>query len=149
MRLRLLVLLTPLIFAGCEFGDPNEIAVRTEAALRPYFPSASAVVLPQAETIYGMACVDLGPRLIEQIAPVIAASPEVKKLRKLRALEWVPGNHRYRYFVIGFEKQLVMYDVDSEAVTVRDAGLDYRALYSRRCAVQRPVSALSTASGTH
>jgi hypothetical protein len=147
MRLRSLAFVLLLTLTGCDFGDPNEIANRTEAALQPYFPGAKALVQQQSETIYGMACVDLGGKLIDQIAPTLAASPEVKKLRKLRSLEWIPGNHSYRYFVLGFEKQLVVYDVDADSVSIRDAGADYRSIYQQRCAVQRAGIGASSASG--
>ncbi len=135
MRAYLLLIFTVLTLTGCDtdLGNPQEIATRTESALRPYFPHASAVVQPQTQTIYGMACVDLGRKLIEQIGPALAGTPEVKRLRRLRSLDWVPGNHTYRYFVIGFENQLVVYDVDADAVKLRDASPDYHAIYQQRC----------------
>ncbi|HEX2330156.1 MAG TPA: hypothetical protein VHN74_15630 [Candidatus Angelobacter sp.] len=135
------LLLSLLLLTGCDFGDPSEVAGRTEAALREYFPRASAVVQPQNSTIYGMTCVDLGRKLVGQIAPVLASSPEVKRLRSLRKLEWLPGNHTYRYFVVGFEKQLVVYDVDKDDVQVRDAEADYQAIYRQRCTVPQTQAA--------
>jgi hypothetical protein len=141
---RLLLLLSLFVLTGCDFGDPNEIAIRTEAALRPYFPRASAVVQPERATVYGMACVDLGRKLVEQIAPALAASPDVKRFRTLRSIGWLPGNHSYRYFVVGFEKQFVVYDVDSGDVRVRDAEGDYSSLYYEKCAAHELRSGLSS-----
>jgi hypothetical protein len=59
----------------------------------------------------------------------------------LRKLEWLPGNHTYRYFVVGFEKQLVVYDVDKDDVQVRDAEADYQAIYRQRCTVPQTQAA--------
>ena len=142
----LLVVATLLALTGCDtdLGNPQEIAARTESALRPYFPHASAVVQPQTQTIYGMACVELGRKLIEQIGPALAGTPEVKRLRRLRSLDWVPGNHTYRYFVIGFENQLVVYDVDADAVKLRDASPDYHAIYQQRCLAPQNAAAPNT-----
>lgn len=143
MRAYTLLMLAMLTLAGCDtdLGNPQELATRTESALRPYFPHASALVQPQTQTIYGMACVDLGHKLIEQIGPALAGTPEVKKLRRLRSLDWVPGNHTYRYFVIGFENQLVVYDVDADAVKLRDPSTDYHAIYQQRCSVPQNAGA--------
>ena len=143
MRVHLLLIFAMLMLVGCDtdLGNPREVATRTESALRPYFPRASAFVQPQTQTIYGMACVDLGRKLIEQIGPALAGAPEVKRLRRLRSLDWVPGNHTYRYFVIGFENQLVVYDVDSNAVKLRDASPDYQTIYHERCIAQQKAVA--------
>jgi hypothetical protein len=131
-----LLLSTLLFTTGCptvDFGNPDDIRVKADGALRPYFPNVHTYV--EGDVIAGLTCVyGAGPELIQQIADTLPTLTTMNDLRRLRRYGGLIGNHTYSTFGIGFEHALVAYDVDSGQVRYEPINTpEWNAKYQSEC----------------
>jgi hypothetical protein len=127
----LLVVMLPLL--GCP-TDPDNIRTGVIQNLQPYFPNVQAYVEPAQGTIIGLTCTqdDIGPALVQKLQQQIATDQAT--LQKLALLRTLAG---YRVFAVGFQHQIVRYDIGSGYVKVEPAPDDYRQFYQHHCGLQQ------------
>jgi hypothetical protein len=129
-------LLIPLLFVQrqCGMVSPDAIKGKVEEALRPYFPKAQGVVVPQQQAIMGLTCSQgVGPGLVEKMQTYIAGDREInQQLGMVRFAPLLGGAH-YRYFVLVFDGGMVRYDLDARKVEA--VGMTPQALeiYDQAC----------------
>lgn len=125
---------------GCDVGSPQKVSAQFHDALVPYFPNAHVKLLPNEGIIAAATCVQgAGPGLINQVAEFVHDSPDVQQLRDLR--QWGPilGNPSYKYVMLGFDKSLMMLDVDSWQIIYPELPPNYEAEYREECGLQAPT----------
>ena len=118
-------------------ASPRQIQLKTEQAVRPYFPNAVVQVEPQQAMILVTTCArNLGPAMLQEIAHSLPDVDEFKKLDRLRRYGTLLGAKPYRQFVLAFEHQQVVYDIEhgTASVAAPPDPTAYDNAYSTACA---------------
>jgi hypothetical protein len=129
-----LALLAPLL--GCP-TDPQDIRSTVVQKLQPYFPRVQAYVDPKQGTIMGLTCThdEIGPALVQKMQEQIAGDRDV--MGNLALLRMVAG---YRVFAVGFQRQIVRYDIGSGYVLTQPAPAGYAQAYEHYCGAAQDQS---------
>lgn len=116
---RAFFLLFPLLLfqRQCNMASPDAIKGKVEEALRPYFPNAHGLILPDQHIIAGLTCTQgVGMGLVTKMQVYIAGDRQINQ--ELGMVQFAPllGGAHYRYFMLGFDGGWVRYDMDGHLV---------------------------------
>jgi hypothetical protein len=137
--LQFIALLAMLIMTlGCDISSPEAVAQSTSDALAPYFPNVHTIVNTQAQQVTAFTCISgAGPQLVEDIKQSLITNPSLGKFNQLRTFSAFTGGQSYHFFVLGFERDLIVYNVDQRTLahrTVSNSDLpNWSAAYRRQC----------------
>lgn len=123
-----------ILLQGCELTTPDQIHDQTVAALRPYFTNVQVTVDPQNSIIVGYTCTnDIGPKMVEAIGEQVMNLKDLRQLRSLRTWGTFVHSTTYKYFAIGFEKQVIRLNIDTWTTDIVEPGPTYEAGYQAAC----------------
>ena len=138
---------------------PAQIEEQAEKELQKFFPRVQVHASPERETIMGFTCTaNLGKAVIEQMIPLINQSAGIAELKKYRKyavyapLAELVGAKitTYRYFGLGFDQHIILFDVDAQQYKIVDAKQipDYETSYAEECNIAESSSSTATASNS-
>ena len=126
-----------LLLRQCDVASPEAIKRKTEEQLRPFFPNARALVLPQRQAIIGFTCTQgVGVGFVSKMQEFVARDPQIKQDMELIRLAPLMGGAHYRYFLLAFDGGLVRYDLDARRVEGLTAAGLLPSLYEKTCGFQ-------------
>lgn len=143
MRLSLALLaLWPLLLqdacdpAALRRGAQDKVRQRAETALRPYFPRISAELDSNNRLLTAYTCVtNLGPQSLEAFAGVLEKNSDYQSLRKYHSAAGIST------FVLGFDQQLIRFDLESGKHTIEPVAslATYSKSSTSHCAAPPPT----------
>jgi hypothetical protein len=139
-----IVLLAPLMLVtmgnrGCEVQTPQQVQATANRQMAEYFPNVHTAVYPEEQKIIALTCLyGASSKVVEKIYGEMLSDQSMQSslrgLNQLRTISSFTGGHSYRFFILGFEHDLIVYDVDSHQLDYQPvSGPAWEKAYSDGC----------------